>query len=407
MRHTMHTIISGKAFRQTLIAGCVAALCSGGAWAAQGDVLSLSVGQDYTYDSNVFRVADGQNPSGYSHRSDSIWTTHASAALDKEFGRQRITASLGGGHVSYGSFSHLNHDRNAIQLGWRLGFGTASEVGVSYNRAENIGRFEDRTGFSQRNMVTSESLAADLMLRVAGDWLGVGSVAKGSYENSVDTLRSGDSEVLSSDLGVRYAPRNGNYVDFRVRKSDFEYNRVPAGSADYSYEQRELRLTGRWKPNGVSTLEPGVSLVRSRHDSQTALDYTGWTGFLAYTWKPTGALSETLRVAREVGAVGDAWGSYARTYGISSNTRWQTTAKLGLFLDASWRAQSFRGFQNLNQADGGRRLDYLWSLGLGADYLLSDKFILALSVKDMDRRSNKAVYSYSDQQVQLSGQYKF
>ena len=395
-------------FSFTLIAALVSALCAGGAQAATADVLSLTVAQEYRYDDNVFRINDGATPQGGASRSDSIWTTRATAALDKESGRQRFTASLGGANVVYGDNTKLNHQTYSGQAGWRLGFGSGSEVGLSYNRAQSMGRFEDRTGSTDRNLVTSESFAADTALRIAGDWLGMASVSKGSFENSRTELRTGDSEVASADAGVRYAPRNGNYVDARFRKSEYDYNNIAPGASDPSYKQSEIRLTARWVPNGTSTIEPGFSLVRSKHDQITNFDYSGWTGFLNYQWKPTGALTTSLKLARDVGAVGDAWGSYAKTHTISSYTKWQTTAKLSFFLDAAWQKQSFEGFQNLNAVFvQGERDDKNWWLGIGTDYLVTDKLLFGLSVKEYRRMSSQQTYNYSDTQVLVTGQYKF
>jgi hypothetical protein len=404
MRHTMQPV---QRFRSSMITALVAALCSGAVHAAAPQVLSLTVGEDYTYDSNVFRVHDDTLPAGFSHRSDSIWTSRATAALDKEFGRQHLTASLGASHVSYGSFSQLNHDTNNVQAGWRAGFGAGSEAGLSYNHSQTMSNLEDLTGSSYRNMVTSDSLVADVALRVAGDWLGVGSVSRGGVDNSRSELKSGEYYVSAYDAGVRYSPRNGNFVDFRVRKSEFQYNRVDPSKADNSYEQNELRLSGKWVPNGTSSVESGVALIQSSHDqaSQQDLDYTGLTGYVNYTWKPTAGFSSSLKLARDVGAVGDVWGSYAKTDSLTSFSRWQSTSKLGFFVDASWRKQAFEGTQSLTVA--GDRRDRLWSLGVGSDYLLTDKLLIALSVREQRRLSNVTTYSFTDKLVMLTGQYSF
>lgn len=394
----------------TFIAALIASLFSLSSQAQSpapaDEVLALVVGQRLAYDSNVFRVSDGENPAGFDQRHDMLWTSSLRGELNKSFGRQRVYGDLGAAWVKYQEFGHLDHQTYQGFLAWRAGFGAGSEAGAFYRRNRSMSSFDERTGFSQRNMLTAESYGGDVMLRVAGDWLGVSSLSRTENSNSQEVLKSGENDILSWDAGVRYAPRSGNVADLRYRRSRYEYNRVSA--SDYSYDQDEIRLSGRWVASGRSTLDAGVSLLRSRHDQLDNLDFTGLAGYVVHTYRFTGASQVVSRVFRDVGAVGDGWGSYAKTTGISIMPSWQASAKLKVFGEASWRERDFKGYQAFAVAGSERqRTDKIRLLSVGASHALSERFDLRLELRDERRDSSLAGYDFTDQQALLTAEYRF
>lgn len=394
----------------TLIAALIASLCSFAAHAQApapaDDVLALVVGQRLAYDSNVFRLPNGQNPVDYDQRHDMLWTSSVRGELNKSFGRQRVYGDLGAAYVKYQEFSHLDHQSYQGSLAWRAGFGTASEAGAFYRRSRGLSSFDDRTGFSRRNMLTTESYGGDLMLRVAGDWLGVASTSYTENSNSLSELKSGENDIVTGDVGVRYAPRTGNYADVRYRRSRYDYNRVT--TSDYSYDQDEIRLSARWIASGRSTLDTGVSLVRSHHDELDSLDFTGLAGYFAHTFRFTGASQVVTRVFRDVGAVGDAWGSYAKTTGISVTPSWQASAKLKVFGEASWRERDYEGYQTAAASvQNDQRSDSIRMLSIGASHAVTERLDLRLELRHERRDSNLADYDFTDHQALLNAEYRF
>jgi hypothetical protein len=382
--------------------------------AAEGDFLTLTATANYQYDSNVFRVTNGAEPTGFSHRGDSIWTESAAADLNKVIGRQRLYGNLAVTNYNYQDFSVLDNTAYLGTLGYRLGFGSDSEVGVFYTGTNKLSDYADRTGLYQRNMVNQARYGGDLLLRVAGSWLGVGSVTQGRDANSLYSQSAGNANVSSYDAGVRFSPRgSANYIEARYSESAVHYDPYNSGAGSvnslYSYEQHEERIAGLWSPNQVSSIEAGAGLVHSDHERSSTLDFTGWSGHLGYIWRPTSASTTNVRASRSIGAAGDAWGSYARTNGLSLKQSWQATSKISLEGNAQYQERNYLGFitANTNSAGEDARHDKIYTLGASSAYAFSQKFTTRLSLNRERRASNVDGYSYRDLSATLSAEYKF
>lgn len=396
--------------RYSVVAVLLAIGASGTAMAADGDVLTMTATAGYNYDSNIFRVASGTTPSGYSYRGDSTWSVSAAADLDKTVGRQRFYGNAVVTDYSYQRFSFLNNDGYQGTLGYRLGFGSDSEAGVYYTGINKLNNFADRSGLYSRNMVNQTRYGGDLLLRVAGDWMGVASLMEGRDTNSVSSQQAGNANIMAYDAGVRYAPRgSGNYIETRYRKSVVDYDAYLGVNSLYNYHQDEERVALLWSPNQISSIEAGAGVVRSSHEHMSSLDFDGWTGYVGYIWRPTIASSTNLRLSRDVGSAGDAWGSYARTNGISVKQTWQATSKISLDGSVQYQDRTYLGYLTADTAAAGegQRKDKISSFGLGSGYAITNKLQTHLSVAREHRTSNVSGYSYSDLSAALTAQYKF
>lgn len=392
------------------IAMLLAAIWSTGAVAGEGDLLTLTASAGYSYDSNVFRIGSDRKPAGQDQRDDSIWSAAVGVDLNKVIGRQRFYGNGSVTQSQYQNFDFLNNTGYQGTLGYRLGFGSDSEAGVYYSRSNLLNNYADLTGYYKRNMLSSERYGGDILLRIAGDWVGVGSVTQGHDENSASDRQAGNSDIRAFDAGVRYAPRGSkNYIESRYRESAVDYERV-GGATNYDYVQREVRVTGLWSPNQISSLEASAARVRSSHEDLRSSDFSGWSGYVGYIWRPTIVSSTNLRLSRDVGAAGDGWGSYARTNGISLKQTWQATSKLGFDANLGYQRRVFSGYQTVGLAASAgedERRDTVYTAGLGGSYAITDKLSTRLSLRNERRVSNIDVYSFTDTIAALNAQYKF
>lgn len=392
------------------IAVLLAAIWSAGAVAGEGDLLSLNASAGYSYDSNVFRIGSDRKPTGQDHRDDSIWSAAVGVDLNKVIGRQRFYGNGSVTQSKYQDFDFLDNTGYQGTLGYRLGFGSDSEAGVYYSRSNLLNNYADLTGYYDRNMLSSDRYGGDILLRIAGDWVGVGSVTQGHDENSASDRQAGNSDIRAFDIGVRYAPRGSkNYIESRYRESSVDYERV-GGATNFDYVQREVRLSGLWSPNQISSLETSAARVRSRHEDLQNSDFSGWSGYVGYIWRPTVASSTTLRLSRDVGAAGDAWGSYSRTNGLSLKQAWQTTSKLGFDANLAYQRRVFSGYQTISGAvvnGENERRDKIYTASVGGSYAFSEKLSTRLSLRNERRLSNVDVYSFTDTIAVLNAQYKF
>jgi hypothetical protein len=80
---------------------------------AQADPYYIGVSQALTWESNVFRVAEGQPES-----RDAYSTTALLLGMDRPYGRQRFFGNAAVGYNLYRDNSQLNHTAYGVDVGW-------------------------------------------------------------------------------------------------------------------------------------------------------------------------------------------------------------------------------------------------------------------------------------------------
>ena len=123
----------------------LASLCLlliGGAAAAQTSPWYVGASQDFTRDSNIYRLANGAaTPAGLS-KSDLISTTSLLAGLDQPVGRQRVFGSAALRSSRFSDNKNLNNEGYALTAG--LDWATANRLSgtLEANAERRLARFD-------------------------------------------------------------------------------------------------------------------------------------------------------------------------------------------------------------------------------------------------------------------------
>lgn len=306
-----------------------------------GTPFSLTLSEAVTHDSNVERYALG--------RSDTVSTTSVGLGLDKKYGRQTYTADIQGSIQRYKNLNQYNNDGFDIALAFSSDIGKDSKVFVNHSSTRALQSFADQdiaTGTRLRRVVTSTTTRVTGMYGLYSKWQLVGNFVRGStqYSNSLTE----EQTYVVGRAGVRYSPTDLLYFEGGVGRTKVDYPLLvlfdsnPAKrSVGDEVNRTDFDFTTSWTLTGFSSLRSQIRWTQERHNSKeagkpddSARDYDGLTGDVAWTYTPRGKMSYLVKLARDTnnsGGVSTLLGSTVRdrlTTTLSANALWAATYKV-------------------------------------------------------------------------------
>ena len=366
-------------------------------------------GLGVTQVSNLYRQTDNVN-------SDTVATATLLAGLDQGLGRGRIFGDASLQSNRYRRNSGLNNQSYSLKggLDWATFERLSGTVSGSRTRAlatYNVGNgvatifkknIEDNTTFDtvvRLGLVTRYSLEAAAGYRnrkfSATEYATLEFTQKrvsvGHFFQPSPALRLGLSPRLTNTVYPRYSLLNGLYRRSESRRTD-------------------LDLTGRWMPNGISTVDARLSTGRSTHTSGVGRDFSGVTGQLSWTWKPSARWSLNTSISRDTGletsvfatSIGNLSTDQNRiTTALQVNGSYELTSKIALMAGASL-ARTDRSDEILAQRAEGYDRDTL--LNLSARYQYSRGIQFSCQITHQARGSSTPLYVYDANSYGCSGQ---
>lgn len=390
------------------------------AWADEADVFNFSIQESINRDTNLFRLDTGEENAATREkntRSDTSFTTTAQLSARKQFGRHAAGADLSQSYTKFSTFDQLDYSGQDFRIFWQGGFARDSGYDILYTRRRTLESFSERSE-SRKNIITTDNLTLDGHLRTWADYMVVGSISKGHTTNSGEGLDAADIEYQNGDVGVRYDPGSGNYVDLRYRFSQVDYPNyiLPViATTDNSYSQNEIRLSSLWIYSYASRLDANISLIQRKHKNLDFRDFEDVAGSIQYTWRYNDKFKMQNKVYRDVGASSDSSALYAKTDGLSIQPIWDVSSKVQIqgALDTHYRRFEGDLAAELSRRYGGSpiatktRKEHTNSLGLSALYVPLRNWTTKAGVNWERRRSNINNENYNDLGVSASVRYTF
>jgi len=309
-------------------------LISGAAHAGIGMTpFSLSLSQDLTYDSNVERVEGG--------RADTVSATSVTAGFDKQYGRQTYSAALTGLIQRFQDLSIYNNDGFTAEVKVASDLGDRSRVNASFLRSRSLQDFENRSGVSDgKRVVTNSNLGLRFEHGLIAQW----KVMSDAGYSTADYDKAAEENRTSRSLrvGVRHSPSDLLYFETGLRHtmSDFPKRRVLQGSVNEAIGEQinrwDVDFQAGLTMTGLSQLTARLNLTKEKQDTKdaskpddSARDFSGVTGSLAWSYTPRGKLSYLVSLSRDTNNSG----------GFTSTTYTSLRDRLNTSLDvtALWR----------------------------------------------------------------------
>lgn len=323
------------------LAVAVVGVAETGAAIAQADPYYLGASQAFTWESNVFRVAEGQPES-----RDTYSTTALLAGVNQPVGRQRFFGDAVVGYNRYQDNSQLNHTAYGVDVGldWetieslsgRLGY-TDKQILARYGADQgpaittrNLERSREFTARGQYGMVSLFSIEASFVHRQ----LDYSAPEFAFQEFKQDAVRLG---VLYRPSGLLTLGAAGRYTEGVY---PFAVETTPGSFQSDPFTRNDVDLTAVWVPSGDSTVRLRVSHTKEDHEVAIGRNLSQWTGAIGWDYKPTGKLAFTSEVFQDTGAE-SAFSGLAQTgsNAVGNYSALSTTVSIRAQYEASAKIQ--------------------------------------------------------------------
>ncbi|MFT7723293.1 MAG: hypothetical protein QM788_10745 [Roseateles sp.] len=374
--------------------------------------------------SNVYRQADATN-------SDTVTSIGLLAGVDKRLGRQRLTLDGSLHDNRYATNSDLNNRSHSIRgaLNWET-VGNLSGV-LSARSDRSLADFNIGSGVDpirQKNIESVEEYQAIARLGVAtrytleGGW---------THRQRSFTAVQYDRFTYRQDtasLGVYATPAGNVRLGLVARHTKGNNPRYPVGIAfdpntlqpiidpatqypvlineQNDYTRDDIDFTTRWSTGGSSTLNTRISRSRTKNSLAQLGDFSGTTGAIGWSWRPTGKLQLDAQYARDTGQE-----TMVRTADLNRvYTSWQLGASYALTskVSASARVSSNRARRT---RDSGivdpYALDDTTLYNIGVRWAISRGFSLGCQYDRASRDSSVPQYVYNASSYGCTGQALF
>lgn len=383
------------------------------AW--EGDTFRpfLSLGQ--FYDSNLFRLSDGANPSGI-QRNDRYRVLSGGVNIDWKPGRQQLVASATRTFVRYDQNTFLDYQGNDLQASWnwRLGNHFSGNLGAT----ETTGQ----SSFGDIGVINNKFTRKRHFGRA--DWsfhprwqIGAG-VEESDSSNSASSQFVWNYHQTAEDVTLAYLTPKGSRLRAQVRRIDANFPNqqilqagflfgVPVALvADNTYTQTEYNLLWDWPLSGKLALHGTAGWVDRRYDNmlQSAIiggyyaalsprsDFSGFNGRVTADWYATGKTLLSMSLYRELAGAQDINATSVLKKGASLNGVWLVREKWRLNASVTFENRDFGGDTGLGLPN---RTDDTRGTSLSVNYTPIQAVSIDLGVSSGRRDSNTSVYEYT------------
>ncbi len=353
------------------------------------------------YDANLLRQPEAAKQSGAA-LSDR-WTRAAvGLRMDKELGRQRLTADLSANHVEYDRFNQFNNNGKDALANWKWVAGNQFSGNVGSSYSEGLTPFDDYRSFER-------SIRSQQKNYVDGSWLFHPSwqlnAAYNRFDLRYDTQEQNPSErnLDMTDIGIDYLAKNGNKMGLVLRHIDGEYPHADINS----YEQNEIKAKVDWQVTGKTYLQFLGGWSRREYATNPQRDSSVPSARLTAYWKATGKTAFSLGLWRELGATDDLAANYARNQGVSLASTWDATNKISVDGMLMREKRDYNGVAVIQDIAPSDRDDRYRNAMLGVTYKPTSHWRVRASVYRTTLDSNIAEASYKTNGVQINTRYEF
>ena len=368
---------------------------------------TLTAGVQETYDDNLYRLPEGQDPSLSSPgiaRSD--YLSRISLALEQEWqwSRQTVLIDVKGNHDAYQNNDHLDNTSGeaSAEWQWEAGGHWAGEFGGDYRRS--LANFAN-TRFLGRDVVETLGASWKLAFSLGPQWSLRAAGRHADTEHSAVERRLDNSGTDSASLGLQFTTSSENEfaLSYRATRADFDQAGSLSGQVfDRDFEERSGNFRTHYAFSEKTTLDGNVGyLEREYSGANTIADargsFSGVVWDVAFQWDPSVKVRVELNGWRKLRAYLDAESDYFIAEGASIASSWHPTDRFAVSLEAGLENQDYLGNGVVVSPDP--RNDRVLVQELTFSYRMLRKLHFDLKGRIEDRDSDRTPLQYDSQVV--------
>jgi hypothetical protein len=374
-------------------------------------VIQIEGGATAERHSNIFKLADGVDPSGLfgkSNRADTVLRGNLGVIFDRDISLQRLRLEGRLEPTKYFTYSKLDFFgySGSANLDWNLGSSIYGTAGVMMR--QNLTSFVGVTYGSDKNLERRNKIYGSAGLKITPNWSAFVGADHLVLDNSLSVFQSANYRLNGTEGGLRFAPGTGTELSFVGRHQKATYpntqtfdlfgNVLPAPiSNDYKQNDALVRLQVR--PSEDSLIGGQFGYTKRSYASVPSRDFSGPTALLQMNWRPSGAFRMNTQLSRGLESANILIANYVDVTELMLLPSIQLTGKMTLngrlvYSKVDWKGDP--GLVTSNAFTNGVRKDDLTTLGLQLMYDYSRNLSLSAEARQERRTSNYNAYKFVD-----------
>jgi exopolysaccharide biosynthesis operon protein EpsL len=383
--------------------------------APNADPIEFYVGDQETYDSNLYRL-----PSSITNiatlvapnakRQDYINT--AFVGFDGQWtpAQQEILLSL---RANDNWFAHNdvlnNYSGNANFLwNWRVGSVLSGEAGADYTRS--LANFAE-TLFLGRDLVNSSDFFGTARYQIGPRWAVYGGVRQADSSHTAVAAKYNDYQSSSGNAGIEYATSAQDTIGFEYQYSDGRFHHgvflLNNSPFDRDFNQNTISMLLKYVLTDKTTINATGSYVKRSYTNESVGAFTGDTWNVSLQWQATGKTQIVFSVYRQLQAYLGSQSDYFVATGGSIAPVWAASEKLTFKLTASYANQNYISTSPSVLILGAARHDKISAEQATIVYTPIRALAFNFSYTNQKRDSNQPQFGFGDQLATAIATFKF
>jgi hypothetical protein len=379
------------------VAACLAAPGARAAGPTAADPFKVFVSDRFSYEDNLFRVADSVRAEGEEARgvqSFEDYVNRLSAGIQTRFdaSRQVFALNLRVDDVRYQENDQLDHRGGTGDLKWNFNLGThwSGLLDARYDRGQ--------AGFSNyelfiKDVVDTQSYLGELRFKIGSRWALLAGGALTDTKHSAPERQESNMESETARFGIEYGTPAATLIalEYGFMEASFPVSDRITGVKS-KFEQTMPLLRAAYTYSEKTRVNARIGYIDREFTTRDInRQYSGATwNFKAY-WEPRVQLYFDMELWRELRSYSDSESNYFVSTGVTLRPTWSPTPVMNFALALSAEDQDYRNSASpvFASPDLPGRNDDVKSAGLTWEYTPRDYLDIGLSYRWLDRDSNR------------------
>jgi hypothetical protein len=367
-----------------------------------GNQLTLSAGDAFSDDDNLYRLPDGIGNlttliGRRAARQDHLDT--ASAGLDAQWTRsgQALGVDARVDENRYAQNTDLDNTSGHAKVvwDWRSGTQWLGEIGADFTQAL-AGSANSK--YFEKDMVDQAEYFGNATLQVDSRWNLTASLRHADHTHSALPRQFEDFHSTTEIAGIQYVSLQQNSFGAEYRHVTGNFTQpLPLDGVNFNQDYREdaARVLAAWQLGGSTRIDASAGYLVRSYPRADRGGYSGAVWRASLQWQAAPKTTLVLNGWRELNAYLDAESDYYVSSGASLVPTWNATERIALLATLSWTDQNYAN-TNPDLIATVARHDRLSTQQFAVAYTPREWLRVQLGYGNQQRSSNQPQFQYSD-----------
>jgi hypothetical protein len=307
--------------------------------------LTYSIGDQFLWDNNLFRVPEGYSipenlGRGYSHE-DHINSAGISLNGNWAFDRQSVDILARVSHNTYARYGFLDNTSEVAHLYWDWAIGRLSGR-LGANDDHELINFSYARLFA-KDMVNTDGYFASGRFEINPVWALTASASKGATNHSLASFASSDGRSTLGSFGLEYTASQAMTIELQYKYTDGGYPEATAVAVETAggFHDDTTRILLHYEPSDATLVLANVGYVQRSYASGGLEAYSGDIWHASLKWDPSAHTEIQIAAGRDLTSWVDAVNEYFINQERSLIATWNPREYLGLSLVLEWQNEDY------------------------------------------------------------------